>query len=66
MKKELEKIQKQIQGLNNLIPRKTVNNAFSNLVKLATSFKKKEIELKNYFQIVSAKAEIEMENYRFK
>ncbi len=63
MKKELERIQKQIQGLDNLIPGKTVNNAFSNLVKLATSFKKKEIELKKYFQIVSAKAEIEMEKY---
>lgn len=63
MKKKLEKIKQEIDKLESLRPDKKVNSVFSNLVKLATSFQKKEVELKTYFQTVAAKAEVEMEKY---
>lgn len=63
MKKKLEKVKMEIERLENLRPDKKVNSVFSNLVKLATSFEKKEVELKSFFQVAAAKAEVEMEKY---
>lgn len=63
MKKQLQNIKIEIEKLNDLAPSSKVNRVFSNLVNLATSFKQKEIELKDYFQKVAAEAEVEMEKY---
>lgn len=63
MKKKLEKIKLEIEKLENLRPDKKVNSVFSHLVKLATSFEEKQVELKSFFQDAAAKAEVEMEKF---